>query len=635
MQNKSELLSSINSPADLRKLSVEQLPQVCDELREFIIKELSHNPGHLASSLGAIEITVAVHYVFNTPYDKLVWDVGHQAYGHKILTGRREQFCTNRQYKGLCGFVNPAESEYDSFISGHASNSISAALGLSVASLLDGHDDRQVVAVIGDGALSGGLAFEGLNNASENPNNLFVILNDNHMAIDSIHGGMSQYLLSLTTSRWYNRLRYETYRFFRRIGWINDQRKAHIQRCTNSFKALLSHHHNMFEGMDIRYFGPVDGHDVKGLVRVMRDIKDFKGPKVLHCITKKGKGYKPAEEAATVWHAPGRFDVKTGKRIIPKKDNEPPKFQEVFGHTVLELADHNDKIVGVSPAMLSGCGLSILKTAMPNRCFDVGIAEGHAVTFSAGLAKEGLIPFCNVYSSFMQRAYDNIIHDVAIQNLHVILCLDRAGIVGADGATHHGAFDLAYLRCIPNIVIASPYDEMELRNLLYTAQLPDKGTFAIRYPRGKGYHVDWESPFKKVEIGTGRIIKIGRDLALLTVGPIGHIAEDAIKLVEGEMNVSIAHYDMRFVKPLDVRLLSNIASSFEKIITIEDGVLNGGFGSSILEYLEDNNMTNKVLRIGYPDRFIDHGTPPELYHEIGMDVDSLRQHILNFLNCKF
>lgn len=631
--NEIKLLSTIDYPSDLRKLTINELPQLCDELRQFIIDELSSNPGHLGASLGTVELSVALHYVFSTPYDRIVWDVGHQAYGHKILTGRRKQFRTNRKYKGLAGFPNPNESEYDSFIAGHASNSISAALGMSVAALLNENDkNRQVVAVIGDGALSGGLAFEGLNNASISPNNLLIILNDNHMAIDPVKGGMSQYLVDITTSKFYNRVRYELYRTLRKIGVITEERKARIQRITNSLKASLSFQNNIFEGMNIRYFGPVDGHDVKGLVRIMKDIKDFRGPKVIHCITKKGKGYKPAEEFATEWHAPGMFDKETGERVVVKNDDTPPLFQDVFGYTLLELAQKNPDIVGITPAMPSGCSLNIMMNAMPDRCFDVGIAEGHAITFSGGLAKEGKIPFCNIYSSFMQRAYDNIIHDLAILNLPVVLCLDRAGIVGADGATHHGAFDLAYLRCIPNLTIAAPCDEMELRSLMYTAQLSGKGTFAIRYPRGRGFNVSWETPMQELEVGKGRCLKAGNDCAVLSLGAIGHTVEKAISQVEKEEELSIAHYDMRFLKPLDEELLHEIGRMFKQIITVEDGVLQGGFGSAVLEFFADNNYQLQVKRIGLPDRFVEHGTPQELYRELNMDEAGIASQMLDFFN---
>jgi len=634
LHNDKLLLSTIEFPSDLRKLTKNELPQVCDELRQFIIDELSNNPGHLGSSLGAIELTVALHYVFNTPYDRIVWDVGHQAYGHKILTGRREKFHTNRKFKGLSGFPNPAESEYDSFIAGHASNSISAALGMSIAAMQSEKEkNKQVIAVIGDGAMTGGLAFEGLNNASSHPNNLLIILNDNHMAIDPIDSGISQYLLDITTSKVYNRVRYEIYRAFRKMGLINEEGKAKIQRIFNSIKATLAHQNNIFEGMNIRYFGPIDGHDVKALVRILEDIKDFKGPKVVHLITKKGKGYKPAEDSVTAFHAPGIFNKETGERILSKNgEKTPPVFQDVFGSTLLELAKQNPKIVGITPAMPSGCSMNIMAEEMPDRCFDVGIAEGHAVTFSAGLAKEGMIPFCNIYSSFMQRAYDNIIHDVAIQNLPVVLCLDRAGIVGSDGVTHHGAFDLAYLRCIPNMTIASPLNESELRNLLYTAQLPNKGAFAIRYPRGVGYQIDWRKPMEEITVGTGKCLKEGKDIAVLTLGPIGNASLEAISNIEQKEKVSVAHYDLCFLKPLDEKLLHEIGKKFSKIITVEDGVLKGGFGSAILEFMSDNNYSPSITRLGLPDHFIEHGTPQELYHELGLDAEGIEKSIQNMLN---
>lgn len=629
---KLNILDNIQIPSDIRKLPVEKLPQLCEELRTFIVNELSKNPGHLGASLGTVEMTVALHYVFNTPEDRIVWDVGHQAYGHKILTGRKDRFYTNRKHNGLCGFPTPLESPYDAFVAGHASNSISVALGMSVASLSSNNKEerkRQVVAVIGDGALSGGLAFEGLNNASEVKNNLLIILNDNHMAIDPIHGGMSQYLMSITTSQTYNKIRYEMYRFFRRIGFLNENSRGRWYRFTNKIKAFLSGQRNIFEGMNIRYFGPVDGHNVTALVRLLKDVKDFRGPKVIHLITKKGKGYKPAEEFATEWHAPGLFDAETGERIILKKDNTPPLFQDVFGHTILELAEKNDKIVGVTPAMPSGCSLSIMMKAMPQRCFDVGIAEGHAVTFSAGMAKEGKIAFCNIYSSFMQRAYDNIIHDVAILNLPVILCLDRAGIVGADGATHHGAFDIAYLRPIPNLTICSPLNESELRNMMYTAQLEGQGAWAIRYPRGKGVLIDWETPMNKIPIGKGRELRKGDETAIISFGPIGNRIIKILDEIQKEENKQFGHYDLRFVKPLDTEMLDSIAQNYQHIITIEDGVLNGGMGSAVLEYFSEKNYKNDITRLGYPDRFIEHGTPDELYAEIGLDHDNLKKIIQN------
>ncbi len=628
MQNKNkQLLYTINSPSDLRKLPKKKLPQLCDELRQFIIEELSTNPGHLGSSLGAIELTVALHFVYDTPNDLLVWDVGHQAYGHKILTGRRDVFHSNRKYKGISGFPNPSESEYDTFTAGHASNSISAALGMAVAALQNKEYDKKVVAIIGDGSMSGGLAFEGLNNAASVPNNLMIILNDNHMAIDPVNSGINQYLLDITTSKTYNRIRYELYRALRKLGIINEAGKAKLQRILNSLKATLTHQSNIFEGMNIRYFGPVDGHDVKGLVRILEDIKDFKGPKVIHLITKKGKGYKFAEEFTTVFHAPGKFNKETGERIDVKSgENTPPVFQDVFGSTLLELAKVNSKIVGVTPAMPTGCSMNIMAEELPNRCFDVGIAEGHAVTFSGGLAKQGLIPFCNIYSSFLQRAYDNIIHDLAIQNLPVVLCIDRAGIVGSDGATHHGAFDIAYLRCIPNVIIASPYNESELRNLMFTAQLKNNGVFAIRYPRGVGYQYDWQQAMSEITIGTGRCLKEGEKLAVLSLGPIGNTVEEALKTID-----DVAHYDMRFVKPLDKKLLDVIAKKYTKIITIEDGAIKGGFGSAVLEFMAEHNYCREICCLGIPDRFIEQGSPHELYTEIGLDVVGIKNTIAKIL----
>ena len=548
-EEKYELLSKIDYPADLRKLDINQLPQLCDELRQDIIDEVSVNPGHFASSLGVVEITVALHYVFNTPDDRIVWDVGHQAYGHKILTGRRRQFCTNRMLHGIRPFPSPAESPYDTFPCGHASNSISAALGMAVAAKVEGNG-RHVAAVIGDGAMSGGLAFEGLNNVSSTPNNLLIILNDNDMSIDRAVGGMEKYLLNLDTNETYNRLRFKASRWLRSKGYLNDNRRKGLIRLNNALKSVLSHQQNIFEGMNIRYFGPFDGHDVKEVVRVLRQLKDMTGPKLLHLHTIKGKGYKPAEESATVWHAPGKFDPKTGERIVDSSDGRPPKYQDVFGHTLLELAERNPKIVGVTPAMPTGCSMNIMMKAMPDRTFDVGIAEGHAVTFSAGMAKDGLIPFCNIYSSFSQRAYDNIIHDMALPGYHVVLCLDRAGLVGKDGPTHHGAFDMAFLRAVPNLTIASPMDEHELRKMMYTAQLPDKGGFVIRYPRGRGVNADWRCALEELPVGRGRLISPGRHVAVLTIGPIGNDVADVI----ASMDEKPAHYDMRFLKPIDEQL---------------------------------------------------------------------------------
>lgn len=627
-----ELLNKIDSPDDLRQLPVEALPRVCAELRDKIIDELSRNPGHFGSSLGVVELTVAIHYIFNTPYDRIVWDVGHQAYGHKILTGRRDIFYTNRKLNGLCPFPTPTESEYDTFTCGHASNSISAALGMAVAAARKGEENRRVVAVIGDGSMSGGLAFEGLNNVSSTPNDLLIILNDNNMAIDRSVGGMKQYLLNLHTSEGYNRLRNALSKKLYRWGILNDERRKSLIRFNNSLKSMLMQQQNIFEGMNIRYFGPVDGHDVTALTRVLKEIKDMKGPKLLHVHTRKGKGFKPAEEAATVWHAPGIFDKETGERIVADTTGMPPLFQDVFGNTLLELARQNDKIVGVTPAMPSGCSMNILMKAMPERAFDVGIAEGHAVTFSGGMAKEGLLPFCNVYSSFMQRAYDNIIHDVAILKLNVVFCLDRAGLVGEDGPTHHGAFDLAYLRPIPNLIIASPYDEHELRRLMYTAQLPDRGPFAIRYPRGRGVLTDWHCPLEEVEIGKGRKMKSGTDLAVVTIGPIGNDAAAAIWRAEKETGCSIAHYDLRFLKPIDEEMLHEIGRNFRHVITVEDGVLKGGMGSALLEFMADHGYTPAVKRLGIPDRFIQHGTVKELRALCGFDEDSIYHAIIHTLN---
>lgn len=615
------LLNRINFPADLHQLSEEQLPEVCAELRQYIIDVLSENPGHLGASLGTVELTVALHYVFNAPYDRIVWDVGHQAYGHKILTGRREAFHTLRKFGGISGFPNPAESEYDAFIAGHASNSISAAMGMAVASALK-HEDRHVIAVIGDGAMTGGLAFEGLNNASVNPNNLLIILNDNNMAIDHSVGGLSQYLVDITTSQAYNKMRYDVYRGLKKINLIDDSRRDNILRFNNSLKALLTQQHNLFEGFSIRYFGPVDGHDVGYLVKLLNDIKDMQGPKLLHIKTKKGKGFKPAEESATEWHAPGRFNKETGERIIVHKLNEPQLYQDVFGHTLVELAEKDERIVGITPAMPTGCSMTYLMKEFPDRAFDVGIAEGHAVTFSAGLAKEGMIPFCNVYSSFMQRAYDMVIHDVALQKLHLILCLDRAGLVGEDGATHHGVFDLAYLRPIPNLVISSPLNEWDLRNLMYTGYKTPDGPFVIRYPRGKGEKSDWRNEMQILPIGKGRKLREGNDIAVLSLGPIGNEAIKAINQVEPD-GISVAHYDMIYLKPLDEALLHEVGRKFKCVITIENGVIAGGLGSAVLEFMADHGYTPFVKRIGVPDQFIEHGSIPELYKLCGMDADSI------------
>ena len=625
--NKYSLLSKIEYPDDLRKLKIDELPQVCAELRNDIIDEVSMNPGHFASSLGVVEITVALHYVFNTPEDRLVWDVGHQAYGHKILTGRRENFCTNRKLHGIRPFPTPAESPYDTFACGHASNSISAALGMAVAAKIEGKN-RHVVAIIGDGAMSGGLAFEGLNNVSSTDNDLLIILNDNDMSIDRAVGGMEKYLLNLDTNETYNRMRFKASQWLHSKGYLNEDRRKGIIRLNNALKSALSHQQNIFEGMNIRYFGPFDGHDVKNTVRVLSQLKNMRGPKILHLHTTKGKGYEPAEKSATIWHAPGKFDPKTGQRVVDDGTPKPPRYQDVFGHTLLEMAKENKQIVGVTPAMPTGCSMNIMMAEMPDRTFDVGIAEGHAVTFSAGMAKDGLIPFCNIYSSFAQRAYDNIIHDMALLNLHVVLCLDRAGLVGQDGPTHHGAFDLASLRVVPNLTIASPMDEKELRRLMYTAALPDKGCFVIRYPRGRGIYTEWKCPLETIEVGTGRKINDGEDVAVLTLGPIGNDVQDVI----ASLDKKPAHYDMRFLKPLDENLLKEVAEKYKHIITIEDGVRNGGMGTAVMEWLNDNGYTNiTVKRMGIPDKFIEHGSIDELRAIIGLDNDTIKKTICSYM----
>ena len=605
---------------------MDELPQVCEELREDIVQELSVNPGHLASSLGVAEITVALHYVYNTPEDRIVWDVGHQAYGHKILTGRREQFCTNRKLGGIRPFPSPEESEYDTFMCGHASNSISAALGMAVA---DKDQQRHVVAVIGDGAMSGGLAYEGLNNVASSDNDLLIILNDNNMSIDRAVGGMQEYLLSLNTNETYNAMRFKVSSWLHKKGFLEDDRRRGLIRLTNALKSAISHQQNVFEGMDIRYFGPFNGHNVKELVRILRQLKDMKGPKLLHLHTQKGHGYAPAEEDVTVWHAPGKFNAETGERIVKDTSNQPPRFQDVFGETLLELARRNDKIVGVTPAMPTGCSMNIMMKEMPDRTFDVGIAEGHAVTFSGGMAKEGLMPFCNIYSAFAQRAFDNIIHDVAILRLNVVLCLDRAGLVGEDGPTHHGAFDMAALRVVPNMTIASPMDECELRRLMFTAQQPNMGPFVIRYPRGRGSVVDWRCPLEAVPVGKGRKLRDGSDLAVITIGPIGVTAAEAIDECCHDMatNRTVAHYDLRFLKPLDEDMLTEIGQRFKTIITVEDGVRNGGMGTAVMEWMNDHGYSPVVRRLGLPDRFVEHGTVEQLQAIVGIDKESIKQAI--------
>lgn len=629
MNNISELLDQISSPDDLRHLSVAQLPELCAELRRDIVDELSVNPGHLASSLGVVELTVALHYVFSTPYDRIVWDVGHQAYGHKILTGRKDTFCTNRKLHGIRPFPTPMESEYDTFTCGHASNSISAALGMAVAARKTGHDDRHVVAVIGDGAMSGGLAFEGLNNVSSSPNDLLIVLNDNDMSIDRAVGGMEKYLLNLDTNATYNRLRDKASKWLHSMGYLNDDRRKGIIRLNNALKSALSHQQNVFEGMNIRYFGPFDGNDVCETVRILEQLKNMRGPKLLHLHTVKGKGYEPAEREATIWHAPGKFDPETGERIPDTADPYPLKYQEVFGRTLLELAQANPNIVGVTPAMPTGCSMDIMMHAMPDRVFDVGIAEGHAATFAAGMAKDGLMPFCNIYSAFAQRAYDNIIHDAAILNLPVVFCFDRAGLVGEDGPTHHGVFDIAALRPVPNLTLCSPMDECELRRMMYTAQLPGMGTVVIRYPRGKGVkRDDWHCEFEAIPIGKARQISDGSDVAVLSYGPMGNDVQKAISQLHDEGSpLSVAHYDMRFCKPLDTDVLESVSQRFSRIVTVEDGQLAGGFGSAVLEWLSDNGKTTRVRRVGLPDRFIEHGTVNELRHIAGTDIESIKQAI--------
>ena len=619
-QSEYKLLNKINGVEDLRKLSIDQLPLLCKELRSNIVNELSVNPGHLASSLGVVEITVALHYVMNTPEDRIVWDVGHQAYGHKILTGRRESFCTNRKLGGLRPFPSPLASPFDTFTCGHASNSISAALGMAVAAK---GTKRHVVAVIGDGAMSGGLAYEGLNNVSSSPNNLLIILNDNNMSIDRSVGGMKQLLLSLNTNETYNRWRFKASNWLKGKGYLRDDRRNGLIRLGNAAKSAISGQQNIFEGMNIRYFGPFDGHDVKEIVRLLRQLKDMEGPKLLHLHTQKGHGYKPAEKQATIWHAPGKFNPDTGERLTADTSDMPPKFQDVFGETLLELAKQNPRIVGVTPAMPSGCSMNIMMKQMPDRVFDVGIAEGHAVTFSGGMAKDGLQPFCNIYSAFSQRAYDNIIHDVALLNLPVVICLDRAGLVGEDGPTHHGAFDIAALRPIPNLTIASPMDETELRKMMFTAQLPDKGTFVIRYPRGRGSVVDWRCPLEEIAVGKGRCLREGIDVAVLSFGPLGVEVEKVID----DVSLSVAHYDMRFAKPLDEEILDEVGRKFKRIVTIEDGSREGGFGSAVLEWMSDHGYTPQIKRLGLPDKFVEHGTVAELQKITGIDAESIKKAV--------
>ena len=630
-----KILAKIESPEDVKKLDQAQLVELCTDLRQFIVDNVSVYGGHFGASLGVVELTVALHYVFNTPYDQLVWDVGHQAYGHKILTGRRDIFYTNRTYDGISGFPKMSESKYDAFGVGHSTTSISAGLGMAIASKYKNEKDRQHIAVIGDGAMTGGLAFEAMNHAGVSNSNLLIILNDNCMSIDPNVGALKDYLTDITTSGTYNRLKSDVWKVLGKMSKFGKSAQEIASKLESSLKSLILHQSNLFESLNLRYFGPVDGHDVDHLVHIMDDLKNIPGPKILHCITTKGKGYALAEKDQTKWHAPGKFDKITG--VIRKKEIEtpqPPKYQQVFGETLLELAKQNDKIMGVTPAMPSGSSMNIMMKAMPDRSFDVGIAEQHAVTFSAGLATQGMIPFCNIYSTFMQRAYDQVIHDVAIQKLPVVFCLDRAGLVGADGPTHHGAYDLAYMRCIPNMVIAAPMNESEMRNMMFTAQLPGKGPIAIRYPRGQGVLVEWKTPFEKLEIGIGRKICNGEDVAILSIGHVGNYAVSACREIN-ESDIHPAHYDLRFAKPLDKELLHDVFSKFNKIITVEDGCLPGGFGSSIIEFMSDNNYAARILRLGIPDEIVEHGDPEQLHKECGYDSGSIKNAVIKLLEPEF
>ena len=628
-----KILAQINNPADLKKLDQAQLVQLCDELRHFIIDNVSVYGGHFGASLGVVELTVALHYVFNAPSDQIVWDVGHQAYGHKILTGRRDDFHTNRVYKGISGFPKRKESEYDTFGVGHSSTSVSAALGMAVASNYLGLPDKQHIAVIGDGAMTAGMAFEGLNHAGVSDTNLLIILNDNCMAIDPNVGALKDYLTDITTSQTYNRLKDDVWKLLGKLSHFGKNAQEIVSKVENGIKATLLSQSNLFESLNLRYFGPVDGHDVDHLVAVLSDLKNIKGPKILHCVTVKGRGYAPAEKGnATTWHSPGTFDKITGE--IHKKvydTPQPPKYQDVFGHTMVELAKQNNKVIGITPAMPSGSSMNIMMKEMPDRAFDVGIAEQHAVTFSAGLATQGLIPFCNIYSSFMQRAYDQVVHDVCIQNLPVNFCLDRAGFAGADGPTHHGAYDIAYFRCLPNMIVSAPMNESELRNLMYTAQLPREGNaFSIRYPRGQGVMPNWRTPFEEIKIGTGRKIKEGDELAILTIGHVGNYALEVCEKLETQ-GINVAHYDMRFAKPLDEELLHEVFIRFKKVITVEDGCIQGGFGSAILEFMADHHYVSKIKRLGIPDSVIEHGEQSELHKECGFDPVGIKKAVMEML----
>jgi len=631
--NALSLLENINIPQDLKQLKSSDLPQVCEELRQFIIDVVSTKGGHFGASLGVVELTVALHYIFNTPYDQLVWDVGHQAYGHKILTGRKDRFHTNRIYKGISGFPKRSESEYDTFGVGHSSTSISGALGMAVASSYMGDENKQHIAVIGDGSMTAGLAFEGLNHAGIENSNILVVLNDNCMSIDPNVGALKEYLTDIATSHTYNKVKDDVWKLLGKISKFGPNAQAIASKLENAMKSVLLKQSNYFESLNFRYFGPVDGHDVIHLSKVLNDLKDIPGPKILHCLTKKGKGYEPAEKGSpTKWHAPGLFDKNTGK-IINRVSSapEPPKYQDVFGKTIVELAKENDKIMGVTPAMPTGCSLGIMMKEMPKRAFDVGIAEQHAVTFSAGLATQGMLPFCNIYSSFMQRAYDQVIHDVAIQNLNVVFCLDRGGLVGADGPTHHGVYDMAYFRCIPNMVVSAPMNEQELRNLMYTAQLPNKGPFSIRYPRGKGVMLDWQTPFEEIPIGKGRQITKGNEAAILTIGHVGNFVQEALSKLD---TYSIAHFDMRFVKPLDENLLHQVFKNYNKIITVEDGCIQGGFGSAVIEFMVDHNYNASIKRLGIPDKYIEHGTQAELWRECEYDVQAIIENVQKLIGVK-
>lgn len=627
-----QLLQTINSPADLKKLSTDDISKVCDELRKFIIESVSKNPGHLGANLGVVELTVALHYAYNTPHDLLVWDVGHQAYGHKILTGRRDVFHTNRKYKGISGFPSRKESIYDPFGVGHSSTSISAALGMSMASSIKKEKDRHVVAVIGDGSLTGGLAFEGLNNIGYQNSDILIILNDNHMAIDPNSGALNDYLVDITTSKTYNKVKDDVWNFLGKIKKFGPNTQSLIQKIENGIKSIILKQSNLFEALNMRYFGPVDGHDVVHLTKVLKDLKNIQGPKLLHCITTKGKGFKQAELNQTIYHAPGIFDKTTGK-LLKKKPTEkqPPKFQEVFGHTILELAESNDSIVGITPAMPTGSSLNIMMEKMPERTFDVGIAEQHAVTFAAGLATQGMIPFCTIYSSFLQRAYDQVIHDVALQKLNVVFCIDRAGLVGNDGATHHGAYDMAAFRSIPNMILSAPMNEAEMRNLMFTAQLGEKGPFMMRYPRGQGFMSNWKTPFAEIPIGKGRKLRQGNELAILTIGTVGNMAEEICEELSQNKNIEIGHFDMRFLKPIDEELLHHIFENYKKIITVEDGTIVGGLGSAVIEFMVENGYNSQIKRMGIPDHFVEHGSTKELYKQCGFDKEGILKTINEFM----